>query len=180
MSDTNKTSVLIKDCARNDVVQVADVLNDKGHWIWVWAGNDQGKEKVVENYGGSVGNSWSSWPDWQPDITARISLYPTETGGRAYPLYSGLDNRCAFSWSWDGRSENMFDCWLLPEPGLCIPPGGEATVGILIIARANLSESDFNVGKKFYIWDGRPVAEGKILEIHPPRKNNALRNRGVP
>jgi hypothetical protein len=93
-----------------------------------------------------------------PELVVRLTLYPTEAGGRQTPFRSGLSCVCCADKStasgWDGCPQ------LNDEP---MYPGQTRTVGFAFLsereAAATLSKNE-----KFYLWDGGFIGEAQIVD----------------
>jgi hypothetical protein len=102
-------------------------------------------------------------------VTTRITLHPTELGGRRGPILTGRDHRCTvFFKNIPELADHGYDCRLLltdvAEP---LKPGHTVDG----IPMAFLSESQvmprLTVGTKFYLWEGKTIGEGEITAIRP-------------
>lgn len=98
-------------------------------------------------------------PDLKPDITARISLYATESGGRTKVIPPG---RFGCPFVYEGEA---FDCRLLIEQThMALAPGDSAEVQIKFLS-PDLVKPRLAPGAKFNLWEGGNFADGEVLTV---------------
>lgn len=95
----------------------------------------------------------------QPDIIARVAMFPSNIGGRPVPI-PAVCYRCLLFI--DGQG---FDCrLLLDQIGHGLAPGDAAEVPIRFLS-FDLVKNLLSPGAYFNLWEMRNFAEGEILQI---------------
>ena len=94
-----------------------------------------------------------------PDIIVDLKFYKTEETGRKTPTSSTFFG-CIFS-----INNDKHDCrLLLHEVGQIWPGESKADVPIKFLC-PELVLPKLQKGSRFYLWEGKNIAEGKIKEI---------------
>lgn len=92
-----------------------------------------------------------------PDFIARITLYPTEKGGRKSPIVAEpYGCPCKF----DVDDISTWDCRILTG-GERFSPGETREFGVKF-GRPEIAPA-FGLVDKFYLWEGRIIGEGFAL-----------------
>jgi len=94
----------------------------------------------------------------QPDILAKVYLYPTDQGGRKSPTPS---NYIGFPCYFEG---NYYDCRLLLDGIGSISPGDTVDVPIIFLYSEKIMTL-LKIGSKFKLWEGGFKGEGVVLKI---------------
>lgn len=94
----------------------------------------------------------------QPDVIVTLRLLSTKEGGRASATPSEVF-RCMFEF--EGEA---FDCALLLNELGSLAPGREATVPVAFIFPEYVKDR-LQPGSPFRLWEGKYIAEGKVLEV---------------
>ncbi len=93
-------------------------------------------------------------------ITVSVTFFTTEQGGREGPT-GGL-GRYGCPMKIDNE---YFDAFFnLTETGP-IAPGQTLTAGLTFLS-PDLALPKLSVGKEFLLWEGKLIAEGRVLEMH--------------
>lgn len=93
-----------------------------------------------------------------PDLIARIHLFPTLEGGRQGPTPS---DKFGCPLEFNGE---YFDCLLLLGETGSLWPGQEAVVPIKFL-NPDLVKHLLKQGDKFYLWEGKRIAEGEVEKL---------------
>lgn len=94
-----------------------------------------------------------------PDIIARLTMYPTDAGGKSVTIPS-VQFRCPLS-----INGELFDCrLLLNQAGISLSPGCTADVPIKFLY-LDLVRDLLVPGAQFALWDMQNFASGTILEV---------------
>jgi hypothetical protein len=93
------------------------------------------------------------------ELIARLTLYPTEAGGRESPFPPGLG---CLSLAQPTRTITGWDGWpqLDEKP---MHPGETRTVGFVFLSGREAAEALAESGK-FYLWENRTIGEAEIIE----------------
>lgn len=97
-------------------------------------------------------------PKMQPDITARIELYPTTAGGRrgkTPPDHLG----CIFVF--EGQN---FECRLLLQETGALKPGAKALVPIRFLSPGSI-KTRLKIGDRFELRENRPIGSGLVESV---------------
>src|SRR5688572_19439485 len=102
-------------------------------------------------------------------VTARITLRPTQFGGRRGPILEGRDHRCTvFFKNIPELTDQGYDCRLLltafAEP---LEPGHTADGVPMAFLSASEVMPRLRIGTKFDLWEGNTIGEGEITAIRP-------------
>ena len=93
------------------------------------------------------------------DIKARISLYSPDKGGRQGETPNTFFS-CIFA-----IDDNNINCRILLEKTGPLLPGKTYDVPI-IFSSPSLVKSKIGLDMKFFLWEGKYIAEGYIIEIN--------------
>lgn len=95
----------------------------------------------------------------QPDIVARVSLYPADKGGRQKPI-PPIRFGCPFFFEGEG-----FDCrLLLDQAGVSLEPGDTVEVPIKFV-HPELVKPRLQSGARFTLWEAGDFADGEVLKV---------------
>jgi hypothetical protein len=92
-----------------------------------------------------------------PQLTADVTLYPTDQGGRKYVAQLGWGCPCTSS-----KSQPLigWDAWpLLEEP---LAPGDRRRLGFVFLSGEEAAEI-FRKAGKFYLWEGGFIGEAVVV-----------------
>lgn len=94
-----------------------------------------------------------------PDILATIRFYSSNDGGRRMPVTREIFT-CPFKFE-----NQLYDCGIFLKDIGCIYPGETKTVPVKFLS-PDLIKPRLKQNAKFYLWDGRDIAEGIIDLIY--------------
>ena len=95
--------------------------------------------------------------DIAPDFIASITLYPSDKGGRQYPIVGEwFGCPCKF----DPKDFSAWDCRILTR-GERFLPGETKQLGIVFMSR-EAAPMFYKVGK-FYLWEGHIIGEATVI-----------------
>lgn len=94
-----------------------------------------------------------------PDIIATIRFYTAAEGGRTSPITREIFT-CPFK-----LNDKLYECGILLKDIGYIYPGEIKTVPIKFISSIDI-KSKLTLHSKFYLWDGRNIAEGNVEKIY--------------
>ena len=94
----------------------------------------------------------------QPDLIADVTLYPSDAGGKNFPIVSGYGCPCVISpvqpvQGWDARV--FFD-------GDPILPGQQRRVGLVFLS--DEGARSIAEARHFFLWEGRFIGEASVVE----------------
>jgi hypothetical protein len=96
----------------------------------------------------------------QPDIISTVRFLRTDEGGRKTPIYGGEIYQCPVL-----LNGHFFDCGLLLyDFNIAINPGGSIVVPMRFLL-PDIVKPQLKLGTKFQLWEGKTIAEGKVIEI---------------
>jgi len=94
----------------------------------------------------------------KPDFLASLYFYPTEKGGRKYPLrYKNFGTVGMF------EKEN-FSVYILQPSEWFAKPGDKVSLPMKFLFP--FAKETIRVGDKFHLWEGKFYAEGIVEEIY--------------
>jgi hypothetical protein len=97
------------------------------------------------------------------DLTADLYLYPTESGGKKWPVKDGYRCPC---FAQKDTEPGGWDCLvLMGEPAL--NPGERRRVGFAFVSGLKAADIMRAAGK-FYLWEGRFIGEAVAVTSHSP------------
>ena len=103
----------------------------------------------------------------KPDLTADVTYYPTEHGGRRSPTRANwFGCPCTVS----GNTDDLWDCRLFYEAP--IEPGETRRVAIVFLSKEAIPI--FRAASHFYLWDGRLIGEPRWSRIKFKLRQPAL------
>jgi len=132
----------------------------------------------IANYGGALSKKHWEETSWKnhPDFRAKIHLYekgeakrpicfpPAAIFGYHLRFESGAPPKDIYGWGFYAR-------WH-PEPGFCLPLGGDEIVKMTLLDRATC-EPSMKIGQKCTVFSGLDFARGEIIEVFSPREKPA-------
>jgi hypothetical protein len=91
------------------------------------------------------------------DFIASITLYPSDKGGRQYPI---VGERFGCPCKIDPQDFSAWDCWILTR-GERFLPGETKQFGMVFVS----SEAAimFREVRKFYLWEGHVIGEATAI-----------------
>lgn len=96
----------------------------------------------------------------KPDVTIRVRLLTTEEGGRSRGI-AGPRYGCPLM-----VKEKGFDCRLLLQSSDLLELGNSYEVGVKFLNR-EAAVPELEVGKEVSLWEGKTIAVGKVVALHP-------------
>jgi hypothetical protein len=94
-----------------------------------------------------------------PQLIADVTLYASERGGRKEPTPADwFGCPCMVS-----KDRDAWDCRILLQ-GIPLAPGETRRVGMVFLSH-NEAIADLRQAAKFYLWEGRFIGEGTIVEV---------------
>jgi hypothetical protein len=98
-------------------------------------------------------------------LTARVRFVKTEDGGRNTPLRTGARVPVLFGKRVSGRlPPELNDCRVTIVGRDWAPPGEECTVRLTPLS-PDLVRPRVSNGVEIELWEGRPIALGRLIEI---------------
>jgi hypothetical protein len=91
-----------------------------------------------------------------PDLTADLYLYPTEAGGKGFPIALGWGCPC----SGDTKLLEGWDGYPLLESDMM--PGERRRLGFVFLS-GERAVNALRSHERFYLWEGRCIGEATIV-----------------
>ena len=98
-----------------------------------------------------------------PDVTARVHLFPTDAGGRRTTISSPHYGCAVF---FGRQREQGYDCrLLLDQVGATLEPGGPGVVVPVKFLSPELVAPFLRPGARFVLWEGKDIGEGEVVQV---------------
>ena len=100
-------------------------------------------------------------PAQEPDLEVELTLFPTNQGGLAHPLWHGCRIPHDFGLP-DEMNDGMYE--FIGQP----PQPGETQRAHLWLLAPERNRGRMAVGDEYRIWEGHFIGRGKVLRIINP------------
>ena len=102
--------------------------------------------------------------EFPPNLLCDITLYPTEQGGRNYPIRGDLERWFSCPCKASSEDYEAWDCRIVLD-GEVFKPGESRRLEVLFLSGAEALRIFAPLGR-FLLWEGRIIGEATIVTAH--------------